>query len=75
MRKSVFLLTLSITIGILLGAPARVLAQATGTVAGVVTDDSGAVLPGATITVTSSATAQARTVTTRCRSSPPGSSR
>ncbi len=44
--------------------PATVRAQAVGSVAGVVTDESGAVLPGVTIDVTNTATAQVRTALT-----------
>ena len=65
MRKSVFSLALLITIGFVLVAPLRLMAQATGTVAGVVTDETGAVIPGVTVTVTSTATSQSRTATTR----------
>src|SRR5262245_8571650 len=39
-------------------------AQATGAVSGTVTDDSGAVLPGATVTVVNSGTGQTRTAAT-----------
>src|SRR5919197_147137 len=41
--------------------PSSVLAQATGAIAGLVTDESGAVVPGVTIEVTSAATGQTRT--------------
>jgi Carboxypeptidase regulatory-like domain/TonB dependent receptor-like, beta-barrel/TonB-dependent Receptor Plug Domain len=64
MRKSVFSVALSIAVGFLVAAPARVLAQATGTIAGIVADDSGAVVPGVTVTVTSTATSQSRTAVT-----------
>ncbi|PYR04938.1 MAG: hypothetical protein DMF99_30170 [Acidobacteria bacterium] len=41
-------------------APSFAAAQATGAIAGVVTDESGAVVPGVTIDVTNAATGQAR---------------
>lgn len=44
--------------------PPAALAQATGTIAGVVTDESGAVLPGATVEVTNTATGQTRMAVT-----------
>ena len=44
--------------------PAVARAQATGTISGVVTDPSGAILPGATIEARSAATGQVRTATT-----------
>jgi hypothetical protein len=44
--------------------PRVALAQATGAVAGVVTDESGAVMPGVTIEVASAATGQTRSVVT-----------
>jgi outer membrane receptor protein involved in Fe transport len=47
----------------LLALPQAALAQSTGTLSGVVTDNSGAVMPGATVTVTSQATGQVRTAT------------
>lgn len=43
---------------------APLLAQATGTISGVVTDESGAVIPGVTIEVNNTATNQTRTVVT-----------
>jgi outer membrane receptor protein involved in Fe transport len=52
---------LVLAIGVLLLAPAAARAQATGGIIGLVTDDSGAVLPGATVTATNQATNQART--------------
>jgi outer membrane receptor protein involved in Fe transport len=45
-------------------APSAAEAQATGAISGVVADDSGAVLPGATVEATNQATAQVRTATT-----------
>jgi outer membrane receptor protein involved in Fe transport len=45
-------------------APATVQAQATGGITGVVTDESGAVLPGATVQATSQATGLQRSATT-----------
>ncbi len=44
---------------------ATVLAQATGNISGIVTDESGATLPGVTIEVTNVGTNQTRTVVTR----------
>ncbi len=44
--------------------PTRARAQATGTIAGVVADESGGVLPGVTIEVTNPATGQVRLATT-----------
>jgi hypothetical protein len=44
--------------------PAAAFAQATGTITGVVTDESGAVMPGVTIEVTNTATNQSRTAVT-----------
>jgi len=49
---------------VVLGLAAPAHAQATGTVTGVATDDSGAVMPGVTVTVTNTATNQVRTVVT-----------
>jgi outer membrane receptor protein involved in Fe transport len=45
-------------------APAIARAQATGSLAGVITDESGAVMPGVTIEATNSATGQLRTAVT-----------
>ena len=63
MRRS---LTIAIAVILALGwlGPRAAQAQATGTIAGVVTDPSGGVLPGATIEVTNTATNQVRTATT-----------
>jgi len=47
-------------LAVVVGAPAAARAQATGAITGVVTDDSGAVLPGATVQATNQATAQLR---------------
>src|SRR5688572_32918652 len=48
-----------------LAAPREAAAQAgTGTLAGTIADDQGAVLPGALVTVTENATGAARTATT-----------
>jgi outer membrane receptor protein involved in Fe transport len=44
--------------------PLPVFAQATGTIAGIVTDETGAVIPGVTIEVTNVGTAQTRTAVT-----------
>ena len=64
MRKSVLSRTLRMVLAVLALAPAAAWAQATGSLSGLVTDDSGAVMPGVTVTVTSAATTQARTVVT-----------
>lgn len=63
MRKSLLtaLLVVAVT-GWLSPAPA--LAQATGTISGVVTDESGAVMPGVTLEATNVATNQSRTAVT-----------
>ncbi|HXG86847.1 MAG TPA: TonB-dependent receptor [Vicinamibacterales bacterium] len=50
---------------IVLGVHASLTAQATGNIAGIVTDDSGAVLPGVTVEVTNTNTGQTRTAVTR----------
>src|SRR5262245_16543444 len=52
----------------LCSAPTALLAQIdTGSISGVVTDQSGAVLPGVTVTITSLTTAQARTAVTNAQ--------
>ena len=63
MRRS---LTIAIAAILALGwlAPGAALAQATGSIAGIVTDPSGGVMPGVTIEVTNSATNQVRTAVT-----------
>lgn len=48
----------------LLAAPAAAFAQATGQINGIVTDTSGAVLPGVTVEATNTATGAVRTATT-----------
>ncbi len=48
----------------LLATPAAALAQATGQINGIVTDTSGAVLPGVTVEATNTATGAVRTATT-----------
>src|SRR4051794_14183841 len=50
-------------IALLVGLPAAARAQATGTISGVVTDASGAVLPGATVEARNQDTGQLRTAT------------
>src|SRR5512145_2535986 len=59
-------LTVAIAIAVALGwfAPRTAWAQATGSIAGIVTDPSGGVLPGVTVEVTNTATNQVRTATT-----------
>jgi len=59
--RRVALFALAIFAGI---APSRAAAQATGAVAGVVTDSSGGVIPGVTIEATSRDTGQVRTTAT-----------
>ncbi|MEO6213060.1 MAG: TonB-dependent receptor [Vicinamibacterales bacterium] len=56
----------ALLIGAVIGwlTPGTVSAQATGTITGVVTDESGAVMPGVTIEVTNTATNQNRTAVT-----------
>jgi hypothetical protein len=61
MRVSALLLSISLLAALGLSAPANALAQATGSVAGMVTDETGAIMPGVAVTVTSAATAQSRT--------------
>jgi hypothetical protein len=55
---------LAVVVVLALAAPVAAFAQATGGIVGVVTDDSGAVLPGVTIEVTNTGTNQARTAIT-----------
>ena len=57
-------LAMAIVVALLCGGVRGALAQATGSIAGVVTDDSGGVLPGATVEVTNAATNQMRTAVT-----------
>ena len=61
-RHVMFALWLAIAGGWLL--PAAAFAQATGTISGTVTDESGAVMPGVTVEVTHTATNQTRTAVT-----------
>lgn len=63
MRRSSFI-TLACVAAFACAAAATVHAQATGSIAGLVTDESGAVVPGVTIEVTSTATSQVRTAVT-----------
>ena len=55
-----YVFNVSLMLGLLL-SPARILAQATGQVAGVVTDPTGSVVPKAKVELTSKATSQVRT--------------
>ncbi len=54
----------SALLALLLAAPAAVVAQSTGQVNGIVTDTTGAVLPGVTVEATSTATGAVRTAVT-----------
>ncbi len=56
------ILSLALAMLLLAGLPTPAQAQATGQLTGTVTDESGAVLPGVSITVTNQATNQGRTV-------------
>ena len=62
MRRYVFLTWLVVIAA--LASPATAFAQATGTISGVVTDESGAVIPGVTVEVTNTDTNQTRTAVT-----------
>ena len=57
-------IALSLLVVCLLAVPSSAAAQATGAITGIVTDASGAVLPGVTIDVTSRDTGQIRTAVT-----------
>ena len=63
MRKC---LVMALWLGIAIGwiGPVPAFAQATGTISGLVTDESGAVMPGVTVEVTNTATNQSRSVVT-----------
>jgi Carboxypeptidase regulatory-like domain/TonB dependent receptor/TonB-dependent Receptor Plug Domain len=63
MRKS-FLLIAAIAAMLMGATPSSVFAQATGTIAGIVTDETGAVIPGVTIEVINVDTSIARTAVT-----------
>jgi outer membrane receptor protein involved in Fe transport len=56
--------TILLALALGLGLPAAAGAQATGSIAGIVSDESGAVLPGVTIEVTNAGTNQVRTAVT-----------
>jgi hypothetical protein len=51
-------------VALLLALPARARAQSAGTISGVVTDSTGAVLPGVTVAAKNEGTGQLRTATT-----------
>jgi outer membrane receptor protein involved in Fe transport len=59
MRRYVFL---ALIVGVTLSwlSPAPVFAQATGTISGIITDESGAVIPGVTVEITNTDTNQTR---------------
>ena len=58
-------MTAAFVFAVLLGlVPRAATAQATGSIAGVISDESGAVLPGVTVEVTNTATGQLRTAVT-----------
>ena len=63
MRRHVFL---ALILGVALAwlSPATAFAQSTGTITGVVTDESGAVVPGVTVEATNTDTNQTRTAVT-----------
>ena len=61
MKRCVFRSTLGFLLLAALALPASIAAQATGQLSGVVTDNSGDVLPGVTVTITNVATNQSRT--------------
>ncbi len=63
MRRYVIL---ALAIGMIVGglSPRVVFAQATGTISGLITDESGAVMPGVTVEVTNTATNQTRNAVT-----------
>jgi Carboxypeptidase regulatory-like domain/TonB dependent receptor-like, beta-barrel/TonB-dependent Receptor Plug Domain len=64
MRRKTTATTIEILAAVLLALPAVARAQATGTLSGVVTDPTGAVLPGATVEAKNQGTGQLRTATT-----------
>lgn len=76
--KTVYRLSLVLSVGLLLLAPSSVFAQTTGDIEGTVTDQSGAALPGVTVEATSPNLQGTRTATTgsdgryRFVSLPPG---
>ena len=63
MRRYVML---ALCLGMAMGwlYPATAYAQATGTISGIITDESGAVMPGVTVEVTNTDTNQSRTAVT-----------
>lgn len=54
----------ALMVAVIVGLPTAAWSQATGQLAGTVTDESGSVLPGVTITITNTATNQSRSLTT-----------
>ncbi len=62
--KSLYRISLVLSVCLLLAAPVSVFAQTTGTIDGTVTDQSGAALPGVTVEITSPNLQGARTATT-----------
>ena len=65
MKRLIQWATVAMAGALLLGLPSVTYAQATGTISGVVSDESGAVLPGATVEATNQGTGQVRTATSR----------
>ena len=59
MRRSVLCVVVALLLPVVLAAQA-----VTGTILGVITDSQGAVMPGATVTLTNTGTGQVRAITT-----------
>jgi len=62
--RSAVLVVAAVVFGTALVHPALLWAQAAGAITGIVSDQSGAVIPGVTIDVTNTATGQVRTAVT-----------